>query len=63
MTISFEVYFSEQMSLSDGRIKTFEVSIEQFHQLRYNVAKVNNYLQFRSFHPYVDVDIRCARHV
>ncbi len=29
-----------QMSLSDGRIKTFEVSIEQFHQLRYNVAKV-----------------------
>ena len=28
------------MILKDGSIRTFEVSIEQFNQLRYNVAKV-----------------------
>ena len=31
-----------QMTLSDGRIKTFDVPFEQFHQLRYNVAKVRS---------------------
>jgi hypothetical protein len=36
-----------QMALSDGRIKTFDVSVEQFHQLRYNVAKVLRDMQVR----------------
>lgn len=29
------------MVTKDGSIRTFEVSIEQFNQLRYNVAKVS----------------------
>lgn len=29
-----------EVTTSDGRIKTFELSIEKFHELRYNVAKV-----------------------
>lgn len=29
-----------EVTSSDGRIKTFELSIEKFHELRYNVAKV-----------------------
>ena len=29
-----------QMILSDGEIKTFEVPLSQFHELRYNVALV-----------------------
>lgn len=28
------------MTLSDGNIKTFEVPIDKFNELRYNVAKV-----------------------
>lgn len=31
------------MILKDGSIKTFEVSVEQFNQLRYSVAKVHNH--------------------
>ena len=30
-----------QMVLSDGSIKTFQISVEQFSQIRYAVAKVN----------------------
>ena len=30
-----------QMMLSNRVIKTFEVSVEQFHQLRFGVAKVS----------------------
>ena len=40
-----------QMALSDGRIKTFDVSVEQFHQLRYNVAKVLRDMQELERHP------------
>jgi len=29
-----------QMGLSDGKIRTFEASIEKFHQLRFNVARM-----------------------
>jgi hypothetical protein len=29
-----------QMTLSDGKIHTFEMPVEQFHKLRYNVAFV-----------------------
>jgi hypothetical protein len=32
-----------QMYLSDGAIRTFEVPVAQFHQLRYKVAKVSQY--------------------
>ena len=31
-----------QTSLSDGRIVTFDISVENFHVLRYHVAKVND---------------------
>ena len=31
------------MVLKDGTIRTFEVSVEQFNQLRYNIAKVFAY--------------------
>ena len=37
-----------QMALSDGRMVTFDVSVEQFHQLRYNVAKVLRDMQVSS---------------
>jgi len=29
-----------EMTLSDGSIKTFEVAVSQFHELRYSVAYV-----------------------
>uniref|UniRef100_A0A7S3CZ28 COMM domain-containing protein 5 n=1 Tax=Palpitomonas bilix TaxID=652834 RepID=A0A7S3CZ28_9EUKA len=29
-----------ELSLTDGSVKTFEMSIEEFHELRYNVAKL-----------------------
>eukprot|EP00300_Choanocystis_sp_HF-7_P025216 c26934_g1_i1.p1 GENE.c26934_g1_i1~~c26934_g1_i1.p1 ORF type:complete len:215 (+),score=42.57 c26934_g1_i1:36-647(+) len=29
-----------QLSLSDGRVRSFEMSIEQFHDLRFNVARM-----------------------
>lgn len=28
------------MSLSDGRVRTFELPIAKFHEIRYNAAKV-----------------------
>jgi COMM domain containing 5 len=34
-----------QLTLSDGTIKTFEMQVDQFHQLRYNVAKVLQYMR------------------
>ena len=40
-----------QMTLSDGAIKSFEVPIEQFHALRYNVAKVLQHMQELEAHP------------
>eukprot|EP00615_Pteridomonas_danica_P006975 CAMPEP_0114337144 /NCGR_PEP_ID=MMETSP0101-20121206/6171_1 /TAXON_ID=38822 ORGANISM="Pteridomonas danica, Strain PT" /NCGR_SAMPLE_ID=MMETSP0101 /ASSEMBLY_ACC=CAM_ASM_000211 /LENGTH=222 /DNA_ID=CAMNT_0001469289 /DNA_START=6 /DNA_END=674 /DNA_ORIENTATION=+ len=40
-----------QISLSDGRIKTFDVPVDQFHQLRYNVAKVLRDMQELERHP------------
>jgi len=38
-----------QMVLSDGRIKTFEVSVHQFNQLRFGVAKVLKDMQVRMY--------------
>mmetsp|Transcript_3762 Transcript_3762/g.5838 ORF Transcript_3762/g.5838 Transcript_3762/m.5838 type:complete len:240 (-) Transcript_3762:151-870(-) len=40
-----------QMVLSNSVIKTFEVSIDQFNQLRYGVAKVLNDMQTLERHP------------
>ena len=40
-----------QMTLSDGRIKTFEVPIEQFHRLRFGVAKTLREMQQLERHP------------
>lgn len=40
-----------QVALSDGRIKTFDVPVDQFHQLRYNVAKVLRDMQELERHP------------
>ena len=44
-----------QMVLSDGRIKIFEVSMEQYNQLRYSVAKVLHDMQGLSRHPIMKV--------
>lgn len=44
-----------QMILSDGRIKSFEVSIEQFNQLRYGVAKMLREMQTLERHPIMRV--------
>jgi hypothetical protein len=41
------------MILKDGSIKTFEVSIEQFNQLRYSVAKVLHEVQTVERHPII----------
>eukprot|EP01035_Chromulina_nebulosa_P019950 gene19950-25916_t len=40
-----------QIILSDGRIKTFDVSIDQFNQLRYAVAKLLYDIQSLERHP------------
>jgi hypothetical protein len=29
-----------QLHLTDGRVRSFEMSIEQFHELRFNVARM-----------------------
>ena len=39
------------MTLSDGQMKTFDVSVDQFHTLRYNVAKVLREMQELERHP------------
>lgn len=40
-----------QLTLSDGTIKTFEVSLEEFHKLRYNVARVLKEMRDVEAHP------------
>ena len=40
-----------EMTLSDGRIKTFEIPVEQFHYLRYSVAKVLRNMEEVERHP------------
>ena len=40
-----------QMTLSNGKIKTFEVPLEQFHLLRYNTAKALQDMRKISRHP------------
>jgi len=50
-----------QMTLSDGRIKTFDVPFEQFHQLRYNVAKVLREMQELERHPIMRIADEAAK--
>jgi COMM domain containing 5 len=44
-------------TLSDGRIRTFECSAEQFHQLRYGVAKVLKSVNDLESHPMLQRDL------
>jgi hypothetical protein len=44
-----------QMTLSDGNIKTFEVSVEQFNQLRFNVASVLRDMKKLERHPIMKI--------
>ena len=43
------------MTLSDGNIKTFIISVEQFNQLRYGVAKVLQDMQMIERHPIMKI--------
>ena len=43
------------MSLSDGSIKTFEMSMEAFDKLRYNVATVLKQMRRLETHPIMSV--------
>ena len=44
-----------QMILSNGEIKRFEISLEQFNQLRYGVARVLKDMQLIERHPIVRI--------
>lgn len=52
-----------QMALSDGRLRTFDVAIEQFHQLRYNVAKVLRNMQELERHPIMRIAFEADKKV
>jgi hypothetical protein len=41
VNVFFLRFLCLQMVLRNGDVKTFEVSVEQFNQLRYSVAKVH----------------------
>jgi len=43
------------MVMKDGSVQTFEVTIEQFSQLRYNVAKVLHDMQTLERHPIIRI--------
>lgn len=44
-----------KMQTSDGKIQTFEVSVEKFHEMRYNVAKVLKEMQEIEQHPVLKI--------
>lgn len=44
-----------QLVLQNGEVKTFEISIEQFNQLRYSVAKVLHDMQTLERHPIMKI--------
>jgi hypothetical protein len=44
-----------QMIMKDGSVQTFECTIEQFSQLRYNVAKVLHDMQTLERHPIIRI--------
>lgn len=45
-----------QMVLSDGRIRSFDVSVAQFNQLRYGVAKMLQDMQTLERHPVMRIE-------
>jgi len=47
-----------QVSLSDGRIETFEVPVDKFHELRYAVAKSLRHAQELQQHPTLNRDMK-----
>jgi hypothetical protein len=47
----FRPSITMQMTLSDGRIKTFECSVQQFQKLRYQIAKTLKAVQDLKRHP------------
>lgn len=44
-----------KLILSDGKVKTFTSTIEQFSQLRYATAKVRKLRLFRYFHDLISL--------
>ena len=44
-----------QLTLSDGRVKTFEMSVDKFNALRYNVAKVLREMSNLEGHPIMHI--------
>lgn len=53
-----------EMTLSDGRVRIFEVSVQQFNQLRYGVAKMLKDMQTLERHPVMRIEREedAARH-
>eukprot|EP01102_Stenamoeba_stenopodia_P015789 TRINITY_DN5439_c0_g1_i1.p1 TRINITY_DN5439_c0_g1~~TRINITY_DN5439_c0_g1_i1.p1 ORF type:complete len:204 (+),score=45.33 TRINITY_DN5439_c0_g1_i1:185-796(+) len=45
------------MVLSDGNIKTFEISIEKFHELRFNVSKLLKDVEELERQPILKIDV------
>lgn len=53
----FRPYIILQLTLTDNTIRTFELSVEKFHELRYNVAKLYKHVQDIQQHPTLLRDI------
>ena len=53
-----------EMTLSNGRVRTFEVSVAQFNQLRFGAAKMLNDMQTLERHPVMRIEREedAARH-
>eukprot|EP01006_Ploeotia_vitrea_P052671 TRINITY_DN67716_c9_g1_i4.p1 TRINITY_DN67716_c9_g1~~TRINITY_DN67716_c9_g1_i4.p1 ORF type:complete len:166 (-),score=82.97 TRINITY_DN67716_c9_g1_i4:359-856(-) len=45
-----------RLTLSDGKIRTFECPVDKFHQLRYSVAKVLKDMQDVARHPMIMIE-------
>jgi COMM domain containing 5 len=45
-----------EMTLSNGHVRTFEVSVQQFNQLRYGVAKMLKDMQMLERHPVMRIE-------
>jgi len=53
----FKPSVTVQLTLSDGRIRTFECSVKKFQELRYNVAKVLKEMLDLQQHPTLTRDV------
>lgn len=56
MTRVFKPVILMQMELSNGAMKTFEVPLQQFHQLRLAVATVLNDMHNIEQHPVMKIE-------